>query len=497
MRRAVALAASALGRTSPNPVVGCVILGADGSLVGEGFHRGAGRPHAEVEALAVAGERARGGTAVVTLEPCAHQGRTGPCADALLRAGIARVVYAVPDPDQTAAGGARRLRDAGVEVTGGVLRAEAEHGNELWLTAVRRGRPCVTWKFGGTLDGRAAAPDGTSRWITGPESRQDAHALRAAHDAVLVGSGTLRTDDPHLGLRHGVAGTPPLRVVLDRDGTVSPYARVLDDAAPTLVVTGPHAPEPALPGRHEVLRVPVTDDGALDLPVLFDRLWGRGVRSVLLEGGARLAASCVAQGLLDRVVAYVAPVVLGAAARPVLGDFGASTLLAGLRLRPGEVTRLGDDVRLLLRTRELPGGTTPALEHPNDHTDAEPGCPTGRAGPESGSFTGPTGPESGSFAGRAGPESGSFTGPAGPEPGSFAGRTGVESASFTGRAGPERAGEAGRTDPERARRDGCTGPERTCPQGRADPERGRGERRTGPVPEPVGEEGRAAERGVA
>ncbi|MFG2602127.1 bifunctional diaminohydroxyphosphoribosylaminopyrimidine deaminase/5-amino-6-(5-phosphoribosylamino)uracil reductase RibD [Streptomyces sp. NPDC048514] len=358
MRRAVELAASALGRTSPNPVVGCVILGADGTVVGEGFHRGAGRPHAEVEALAAAGERARGGTALVTLEPCAHQGRTGPCADALLRAGIARVVYAVPDPDPVAAGGARRLRDAGVEVTGGVLRAEAERGNELWLTAVRRGRPCVTWKFGGTLDGRAAAPDGTSRWITGPESRQDAHALRAAHDAVLVGSGTLRTDDPHLGLRHGVTGSPPLRVVLDRDGTVAPHARVLDDAAPTLLVTGPHTPEPVLPHRHEVLRVPVTE-GALDLAVLFDRLWARGVRSVLLEGGARLAASCVAQGLLDRVVAYVAPVVLGAAAHPVLGDFGASTLLAGLRLKLGEVTRLGDDVRLLLRIRELPGDAPP------------------------------------------------------------------------------------------------------------------------------------------
>ncbi|MEU8031132.1 bifunctional diaminohydroxyphosphoribosylaminopyrimidine deaminase/5-amino-6-(5-phosphoribosylamino)uracil reductase RibD [Streptomyces sp. NPDC049099] len=370
MRRAVELAATALGRTSPNPVVGCVVLGADGTPVGEGFHRGAGRPHAEVEALAAAGDRARGGTAVVTLEPCSHQGRTGPCTEALLRAGIARVVYAVPDPDPTAAGGARRLRDAGVEVTGGVLRAEAERGNELWLTAVRRGRPCVTWKFGGTLDGRAAAPDGTSRWITGPESRQDAHTLRAAHDAVLVGSGTLRTDDPHLGLRHGVAGAPPLRVVLDRDGTIARHARVLDDTAPTLVVTGPHTPGPTLPGRHEVLRVPVTE-GALDLAALLEHLWGRGVRSVLLEGGARLAASCVAQGLLDRVVAYVAPVVLGAPARPVLGDFGAGTLLAGLRLRLGEVTRLGDDVRLLLRTQDLPAGATAAAAGSRTGPDPE------------------------------------------------------------------------------------------------------------------------------
>lgn len=354
MRRAVEIAGVALGRTSPNPAVGCVILGVDGTAVGEGFHPGAGQPHAEVEALAVAGERARGGTAMVTLEPCAHTGRTGPCAEALLRAGVARVVYAVPDPNPTAAGGAQRLREAGVEVVGGVLRAEAERGNELWLTAVRRGRPCVTWKFGSTLDGRTAAPDGTSRWITGPESRQDAHALRAAHDAVLVGSGTLRADDPHLGLRHGVPGQPPLRVVLDKDGSITQDARVLDDSAPTLVVTGPHTPKPALHDRHEVLRVPVTD-GALDVGVLLDELWARGVRSVLLEGGARLAASFVARGLLDRVVAYVAPLLLGAAARPVLDDFGAPTLMAGLRLRLGEVTRLGDDVRLLLRTRDLPG----------------------------------------------------------------------------------------------------------------------------------------------
>ncbi|QNP75563.1 bifunctional diaminohydroxyphosphoribosylaminopyrimidine deaminase/5-amino-6-(5-phosphoribosylamino)uracil reductase RibD [Streptomyces roseirectus] len=354
MRRAVSLAGAGLGRTSPNPAVGCVVLGADGTAVGEGFHPGAGQPHAEVEALAMAGERARGGTAVVTLEPCAHTGRTGPCADALLAAGIARVVYAVPDPNPAAAGGAARLRRAGVEVVGEVLRAEAERGNELWLTAVRRGRPCVTWKFGATLDGRTAAPDGTSRWITGPDSRRDAHALRAAHDAVLVGSGTLRADDPHLGLRHGVEGRAPLRVVLDRDGTIPADARVLDDAAPTLVVTGPHTPKPVLGDRHEVLRVPLVD-GSLDVRVLLDELWARDVRSVLLEGGARLAASFVGRGLLDRVVAYVSPLLLGAGARPVLDDFGASTLMAGLRLHLGEVSRLGDDVRLLLRVRALPG----------------------------------------------------------------------------------------------------------------------------------------------
>ncbi|MFD9031920.1 bifunctional diaminohydroxyphosphoribosylaminopyrimidine deaminase/5-amino-6-(5-phosphoribosylamino)uracil reductase RibD [Streptomyces sp. NPDC059567] len=354
MRKAIDLAATALGETSPNPVVGCVLLGPDGSPVGEGFHRGAGHPHAEVEALAAAGDRARGATAVVTLEPCAHQGRTGPCADALLRAGVARVLYAVPDPNPSAAGGARRLRESGVEVVSGVLRAEAERGNELWLTAVRASRPCVTWKFGGSLDGRSAAPDGTSRWITGQPAREDVHALRAAHDAVLVGSGTLRADDPHLGLRHAVSGRPPLRVVLDRAGAIPPGARVLDDAAPTLVVIGRGAARPRLPSRHEVVELPVVD-GELDIRALADDLYARGVRSLLLEGGARLAAAFAAGGFLDRVVAYVAPVLLGAGGRPVLDDLGTTTLADAVRLRLDEVSRVGEDVRLVLRARPLPG----------------------------------------------------------------------------------------------------------------------------------------------
>ncbi|MFC5146723.1 bifunctional diaminohydroxyphosphoribosylaminopyrimidine deaminase/5-amino-6-(5-phosphoribosylamino)uracil reductase RibD [Streptomyces aureoversilis] len=358
MRRALALAVTALGRTSPNPVVGCVLLDADGATVAEGYHRGAGHMHAEVEALAAAGHRARDATAVVTLEPCAHQGRTGPCADALLAAGVTRVVYAVPDPVPGHAGGAERLRAAGAEVVGGVLREEAERANELWLTATRLGRPCVTWKFGGSLDGRSAAPDGTSRWITGHEARADAHTLRATHDAVLVGSGTLRADDPHLGLRHGVEGKPPLRVVLDRTGGIRPDARVLDDAAPTLVVVGESAAPPVLPHGHAVLTLP-EPGGRLDLTALVKALYERGLRSVLLEGGARLAAEFAAQGLLDRVVAYVAPVLIGGEGRTVLDGFGAGTLSEALRLRLDEVTRLGDDVRMVLRARPLSGGPEP------------------------------------------------------------------------------------------------------------------------------------------
>lgn len=353
MARAVHLAATALGHTSPNPVVGCVLLALDGSPVGEGYHRGAGQPHAEVEALRAAGARARGATAVVTLEPCAHQGRTGPCAEALLHAGVARVVYAVDDPTPQAGGGAARLRAAGVQVVGGVLREEAERGNELWLTAARHGRPCVTWKFAGTLDGRTAAADGTSRWITGSAARADAHVLRATHDAVLVGSGTLRSDDPHLGLRHGVTGRPPLRVVLDRAGGIRPEARVLDDAAPTVVVVAEGTRPPRLPHGHEVLALPCDAQG-IDVAELTAELYRRGLRSVLLEGGAQLAAAFARRGLLDRTVAYLAPMLLGAGGRAVLDDFGALSLAQGLRFRFGEVHQLGDDMRLVLRTTPHP-----------------------------------------------------------------------------------------------------------------------------------------------
>src|SRR5215217_6919044 len=191
MRRAVELAARGIGSTHPNPVVGCVITDSAGRPVGEGFHAIAGGPHAEVEALRAAGDRARGGTAYVTLEPCNHTGRTGPCADALIAAGIARVVYAVPDPNKTAAGGAEKLRSKNIEVVQGVLQSEAEAVNQVWLHSVRTGRPFVTWKFATTLDGRSAAPDRTSRWITGPIARADVHRHRAECDAIAVGTQTV------------------------------------------------------------------------------------------------------------------------------------------------------------------------------------------------------------------------------------------------------------------------------------------------------------------
>ncbi|MGK5547368.1 bifunctional diaminohydroxyphosphoribosylaminopyrimidine deaminase/5-amino-6-(5-phosphoribosylamino)uracil reductase RibD [Streptomyces sp. URMC 127] len=348
MRRAVALAARALGATSPNPVVGCVILSPAGTVLGEGWHRRAGGPHAEAEALAAAsaaGHDVRGGTAVVTLEPCNHTGRTGPCAQALIDAGISRVVYAVADPTDTATGGAATLAAAGISTEGGLLADEAAAGNAAWLTSVRRGRPFVLWKYAATLDGRSAAADGTSRWITSAASRADVHRLRAEADAVVAGSGTLRADDPHLAVRDRDGAVQPLRVVVDTHASVRPGARVLDDAAPTLIAVGEDADTGHLPGV-DVVRLPRAASGrGLDVHALLAELYGRGVRSVLLEGGPALAGSFLAAGAVDRVVGYLAPALLGAGPA-ALGDAGVGTIAAALRLEVTDVARLGPDLRV-------------------------------------------------------------------------------------------------------------------------------------------------------
>lgn len=347
MRRAIELAARGLGSTSPNPVVGCVILDSAGRTVGEGWHQRAGGPHAEAHALAEAGDDARGGTAVVTLEPCDHTGRTPPCTQALIGAGIARVVYAVADPGRTAGGGARTLAAAGVDTESGLLADEATHGNTAWLTATHRHRPHVTWKYAATLDGRTAAADGSSRWITSSEARADVHRLRAESDAVLAGAGTLRADDPHLAVRGVPGAVQPLRVVLDSEATaVQPGARVLDDTAPTLVAVASDAPAPRLEGtRAELLRLPRAPGGGLGIPALLSALYQRGVRSVLLEGGAKLAGAFVAAGCVDRVVGYLAPVLLGEGPA-ALGPAGISTITRALRLTVSETVRFGPDLRI-------------------------------------------------------------------------------------------------------------------------------------------------------
>ena len=350
VRRAVVLSRRALGTTSPNPPVGAVLLDAAGAVAGEGFTRPPGGPHAEVVALQQAGERARGGTAVVTLEPCRHVGRTGPCTEALLEAGVARVVVACADPTADAGGGAQVLRAAGVDVETGVLADEVALGPlEAWLTSRRTRRPFVTWKYAATLDGRSAAADGTSRWITGEASRADVHRLRAEHDAVVAGAGTVLADDPLLDARLPT-GRPgpvqPLRVVVDTRGRTPVQARALAGASPALVATGPLQADPGYPRRLEVATGP---DGRVDLPALLKGLQDEhDVVSVLLEGGPTLAGSFVRAGLVDRVVAYLAPALLGAGPA-ALADAGAGTISAAHRLQICEVVRTGEDVRLVLR----------------------------------------------------------------------------------------------------------------------------------------------------
>ncbi|MET7326966.1 bifunctional diaminohydroxyphosphoribosylaminopyrimidine deaminase/5-amino-6-(5-phosphoribosylamino)uracil reductase RibD [Nonomuraea sp. NPDC005650] len=359
MARAVELAGRGHGTTSPNPVVGCVVLDAGGQVVGEGFHAYAGGPHAEVVALAQVGERARGGTAYVTLEPCDHTGRTGPCSQALLAAGVARVVIAVPDPNPKAAGGAARLRAHGVSVTSGVLAAEAERVNEEWLTYARLERSHVTWKFAATLDGRSAAEDGTSQWITSPEARADVHRLRAAADAIVAGIGTVLADDPHLTARPtppagpagaGAGGRKPLRVVVDARARTPQGARVLDDSAPTLVAI---AEDTDTELKADLLRLP-SDGRGLDLEALLKELAARDVVSVFLEGGPTLAGEFLRRGLVDRVVAYVAPALLGSG-RAALGAAGVGTIGEIHRLTFDEISLIGPDVRLIARPATQPG----------------------------------------------------------------------------------------------------------------------------------------------
>lgn len=344
MRRAIELAARGLGTTSPNPVVGCVLLDRAGSVVGEGFHAYAGGPHAEIVALAQAGELARGGTAVVSLEPCNHTGRTGPCSQALIRAGVARVVVAVPDPNPVAAGGAATLRAAGVQVETGLREREAEQGNIAWLTAERRRTPYVIWKFAATLDGRSAAADGSSMWITSEAARTDVHALRGTVDAVVVGVGTVLADDPRLTARNLRDGTlairQPLRVVVDSSGRTPADARVRDAAAPTWIAT--------------VEEVGAGPDGRVDLAALLTGLYRRGVRAALLEGGPRLAGAFLAGHLVDRVVGYVAPKLLGAGPAALL-DAGVGTISDAIDLEFTDVTQVGPDLRFTALPRKREG----------------------------------------------------------------------------------------------------------------------------------------------
>jgi diaminohydroxyphosphoribosylaminopyrimidine deaminase/5-amino-6-(5-phosphoribosylamino)uracil reductase len=341
MRRALALAARGRGRTSPNPMVGCVIV-RRGRVLATGYHRRAGGDHAELAALRKLGLRARGATVYVTLEPCNHVGRTGPCSEALIAAGVARVVCGMPDPNRVAAGGARRLRAAGIEVTVGVLEEACRALNAAWLTFVATGRPRVTLKAAVTLDGRLAARGGDSRWVSGEASRREAHRMRAAADAILVGAGTIAHDDPQLTVRlPGRGRRDPLRVILDGRLTTPANARAL----PALIVTALGAPaRPQLTAAGaEIVELPA-ERGRVAMGALLDALGRRSIVSLLVEGGGDVHGQLIAAGLVDEVALFVAPKLIGSGGVPLIAVDGPDRMAEAWQLERVTTRRLGDDI---------------------------------------------------------------------------------------------------------------------------------------------------------
>ncbi|TCH96566.1 bifunctional diaminohydroxyphosphoribosylaminopyrimidine deaminase/5-amino-6-(5-phosphoribosylamino)uracil reductase RibD [Roseococcus sp. SYP-B2431] len=351
MRAALQVAARGLGNTWPNPSVGCVLV-KNGVVIARGWTQPGGRPHAEVEALTRAGEAARGATAYVTLEPCSHHGRTPPCCDALIRAGVSRVVVALRDPDGRVDGrGLARLRAAGIAVEEGLMGAEAAALNAGFIRRVTQGLPIVTLKLASTLDGRIATASGESRWITGEGARRAVHALRARHDAVMVGSGTAIADDPELDCRiPGLDPVPMLRVVADARLRLPLGSKLVAGARsqPTWVLTGaghrPASLTPFIAAGVEVVTIRRTAGGGLQPRAMLQALGARGVTRVMVEGGANLAASLLKAGLVDRLVWFHAPAALGAEGLASLGSLGVGPLAAMPRFRLLDSRRLGADI---------------------------------------------------------------------------------------------------------------------------------------------------------
>jgi diaminohydroxyphosphoribosylaminopyrimidine deaminase/5-amino-6-(5-phosphoribosylamino)uracil reductase len=339
--RAIELARQADYHTSPNPMVGAVVLDAGGRVAGEGYHRRQGTPHAEEEALAAAGQKARGGTIYVNLEPCTHGHRTPPCAEAIIAAGIKRAVISMEDPDARVRGaGIERLRGAGIETELGALGQPAKRLNDFYVKHRMTGRPFVSAKFAMSLDGKIATATGESRWITGEAARRNGHELRHRHDAILVGVNTVLKDAPELSTRlPGTDARQPLRVVLDSSLRTPASARVLGSRALIATTSGK-----GLPGA-ETLKLPATANGRVALEPLLDELGRRGVISLLVEGGAETLASFFAGGLVDKVYAYIAPILIGGRDAPTpLGGPGVQRLAEAQRLHEIEVTRLEDDI---------------------------------------------------------------------------------------------------------------------------------------------------------
>jgi diaminohydroxyphosphoribosylaminopyrimidine deaminase/5-amino-6-(5-phosphoribosylamino)uracil reductase len=369
MKMALRRAARGEGRTSPNPMVGAVVVSGD-HVGGSGWHRAPGSPHAEVHALIEAGDQASESTMYVTLEPCAHQGRTPPCVESIIRAGVARVVVCTADPDPRVAGrGIAALKEAGVATEVGLMAGEALRLNQAYFVHRTRNRPFVTYKSASSLDGKTAASDGSSKWITGTEARKDVHRLRSLSDAVCTGIGTVLADDPRLTVRSRRSCAPRLRVVVDSHARTPPNARVLSPEAPTLIVTALSRSHPRMLRLEQagasVLSAP-GPDGRVLLPAMLQALAERGIVSLLLEGGPTLAGAFAAESLIDRYVIYVAPKLIGGnGGHGLLEGWAAETIQQALELRVDTMRRVGADFRIVA----YPSGadtdtvTTPSRAH--------------------------------------------------------------------------------------------------------------------------------------
>lgn len=356
MARALRLAERGAFTTKPNPMVGCVIA-KDGEIVGEGWHQRAGGPHAEVLALQGVGDSARGATAYVTLEPCSHVGRTGPCADALVAAGIVRVVGAMRDPNPLVDGaGFERLQAAGIEVEIGLMETLARELNRGFLSRIERGRPWLRIKLAISIDGRSALASGDSKWISGPAARQDVQRWRARSGAILTGAGTVLIDDPLLTARLDDSAAdyerdfvPPLRVVLDPGLATVARGRIRQGDAPTLYI---HAPDARMPRGIDAQHAPApVHAGRFDLDAVLQLLAAREINEIQVEAGATLAGGFLAAGLVDELLLYVAPIILGERARPMFDGLPIDTMEERLRMQIVETRRIGDDVRLLMHPR--------------------------------------------------------------------------------------------------------------------------------------------------